>query len=432
MNSSAYFYSEETPSECVMYIFLGGRLDLSTGAAYAVIVFITAVSIFTCPMTIALNVLVMIAVKTKPRLKTLSNISLTCLATTDEIMGVIGQPLFIAWTMSVVQGEAYCTLQKLARDVLRILGAASLFHLAMVNVERYLAIEHSLVYQTLVTKARFLRSSALLWIVAFLLTVPLSNIDNHIYITVSNITSSLCMAIIVFCQVVVYREIRRHEKEIAAQQVSMEARQKFLNDKKAFKVTTTVLFFLIVTYTPMIVVRILIVKSVINSVNVAYIAFFTATFVVLLNSFINPVIYCIRMRQFHVAFIEIVLRKSNTQAEDIDMRVFGTLNPVAPLEVERNMQEAQKNEQEDANNGNENNEHVNNSVSYNSNNMDDNNSRHHSSNNMDDNNSRHHSNNSDDINENNDDEHVSDNISNGNINMAITTTDTNAASILTT
>ena len=79
MNSSATFSGEaSTPSECELYIFLGGRLDHSTPQAYAFIVFITVMGFFTCPLTVVLNVLVMIAVMTKPRLKSMSNVVLGC------------------------------------------------------------------------------------------------------------------------------------------------------------------------------------------------------------------------------------------------------------------------------------------------------------------------------------------------------------------
>ena len=42
----------------------------------------------------------------------------------------------------------------------------------------------------------------------------------------------LCISTIFFCQVVLYFETRRHEKEIATQQVSVEAREKFITEKK--------------------------------------------------------------------------------------------------------------------------------------------------------------------------------------------------------
>ena len=96
--------------------------------------------------------------------------------------------------------------------------------------------------------------------------------------------------------------------------------------------TTTVLFFLALSYLPIIVVRILLVNNVIKSVNLAYITYFTAGFATVFNSFINPIIYCVRMRQFRVAFIEILFRKGKAQAEDIELRVCGKLNSVSPLE----------------------------------------------------------------------------------------------------
>ena len=248
-------------------------------------------------------------------------------------MGVIGQPLFVSWVTAELQGNTsstYCIRTLLSRIALRVLGIASLSHLAMMNVERYIAIKHPLQYETIVTENRLTFLSVLLWITVILLTVPLSFADNNLYLTVDNSTMFLCMAIIFYCQIVLYYETRWHQKEIAAQQVSLEAREKFLKEKKAFKLTTTVLIFLILCYLPLILARTLISKSVIKSVNLAYIALFAGIIVAILNSIVNPIIYCVRIRQFRVAFIQLVFRKSNTQAENMEKRVFGRLNRVMP------------------------------------------------------------------------------------------------------
>ena len=201
---------------------------------------------------------------------------------------------------------------------LRVLGVASLFHLAMVNVERYIAIKHSLRYEILVTETRLISVSAVLWIITTLLqlTVPADSIDNddNNYVIVDTGIMFLCIATIFFCQVVLYFEIRRHEKEIASQQVSVEAREKFMKEKKAFKLTTTILFFLMLSYLPLIASRLLVSTLVITSVNSAYFAFFTGVFTACSNSLLNPIIYCVRIQQFRVALKEIVLRKSNVQA----------------------------------------------------------------------------------------------------------------------
>ena len=79
------------------------------------------------------------------------------------------------------------------------------------------------------------------------------------------------IAITIYCQVVLYFETRCHEKQLASQQVSQGGRQRFLKEKKAFKVKTTVLLVLLLNYTPVMVLRILIVKSVFDSGNEAYI-----------------------------------------------------------------------------------------------------------------------------------------------------------------
>ena len=107
-------------------------------------------------------------------MKTKSTIALACLSSTDAVTGTIGQPLFISWVIAELQGNTfstYCERIQLARKALRVLGVASLFHLAMVNVERYIAI-HSLKYETLVTETRLITVSAVLWIITILLQLP--------------------------------------------------------------------------------------------------------------------------------------------------------------------------------------------------------------------------------------------------------------------
>ena len=64
--------------------------------------------------------------------------------------------------------------------------------------------------------------------------------------------------------------------------------------------------------------------------------FFSGASLALLNSLPNPIIYSIRMRQFRVAFIELMCRNVNiAEAEEIEMRVFGAPNPVLRLEEEQ-------------------------------------------------------------------------------------------------
>ena len=207
----------------------------TTKTVYVALLLITVMNIITCPITILLNVLVIIAVKTKPRLKTMSNIALGCLAVTDWLVGVIARPSFIAATISTLREtlNEHCTLQpQLMVNTMRLLAGASLAHLALMNVERYVEIKHSFIYPTLVTAPRVIGSSAIAWVTVLLLNTRLAITDDKIYFLVSSTVSFTLIATIVFCQVV--HETRRHEKQIAAQQVTVEAKKKFLKEKKGF------------------------------------------------------------------------------------------------------------------------------------------------------------------------------------------------------
>ena len=297
--------------------------------AYAVFIFITVANVITCPFTTLLNVLIIIAVKAKLFLRTKSNIALACLAVTDAVMGLIGQTVFISFVITRLQGGDTFNLKQAVVNafVLRLLTTLSLFQLALINVEGYIAIKHSLRYATIVTEVRLICSSALFWIIAFLLTLPTIILqDDSIKRKISSVTMASCLAIIAFCQVVLYREARRHQRQTADQQISMEVKQRKLKEKKALNTTTIVLFFLLLNYSPLIFVQILFNIYVIESDNSRDILTLTVIFSVIVNSFVNPIIYCARVRQFRVAFIELIFRKSHAQAEGIETRVFKVLN----------------------------------------------------------------------------------------------------------
>ncbi|CAH3160271.1 unnamed protein product, partial [Porites lobata] len=141
-----------------------GRLFRGSAFAYTVLLCLIILNILSLPLTSVLNGLVIITVKTKPRLKTTSNVALACLATTDCVMGVIGQPFFAVQLAVLLQGRD----QAPSVYVIRVLGAATFLHLTVINIERYIAIKHSLKYKILVTRGRLFRGSAFVWVVSFL------------------------------------------------------------------------------------------------------------------------------------------------------------------------------------------------------------------------------------------------------------------------
>ena len=210
-------------------------------------------------------------------------------------------------------------------------------------------------YTTLVTDARFLVASILAWLLSIILHVPLA-VNKSLFLLMWGVFVGVCIFFIVFCHVTVYREIRRIEQQIADQQVTQEAKEKFQRDKKAFKLTFIILVVLILCYMPGIVVRTVLLRYRSEvSLDVVYILGFLALSMTSLNSFFNPIIYSVRLREFRVSFVELICRTMNiAQAEEIEMRLFGAPNATVQMKAE---QEPEEKSQQNTEHGNTNNNH---------------------------------------------------------------------------
>ena len=250
MNSSNTIYPG-----CEADLLLGEKLQQPSPVAVTALIFTIIIHILSFPFTAGLNALVMLAVKTKSRLRAnKSNILLALLASTDFTVGIFVQPSFIVVLVMFLLDEpiGYCVMRVL-RTVLVCLVGTSLFHLILISGERYLAMKHPFAYTTIVTEARLLIASALAWLLSVILQIPLAVDKTVFFLTVKNVFGGLSVAFIVFCHVTVYRETRRHEQQLAVQQVTQEAREQFQKNKKALKLTSIILVMIMLCYIPMIV-----------------------------------------------------------------------------------------------------------------------------------------------------------------------------------
>ena len=144
------------------------NISLDLGAVFIVRIVVNAL---TCPLITVLNTLLMVAVKTKPQLRTKSNIALACLATTDLVVGLVLQPLQIASDISLFKGDMmFCTITYLSKTITLTFVLASFHHLVLISAERYVAIKHPFVYDTKVTEVRIIVASALAWTAAIILS----------------------------------------------------------------------------------------------------------------------------------------------------------------------------------------------------------------------------------------------------------------------
>ena len=88
-------------SSCAMNEMVWKQEYLGEKIAFAMTAII--LNILSFPVTIVMNVLVIVAVKTRPRLQSNYNILLACLAGTDLLVGAASQPSYIVGQIYVIK-----------------------------------------------------------------------------------------------------------------------------------------------------------------------------------------------------------------------------------------------------------------------------------------------------------------------------------------
>ena len=173
----------------------------------------------TFPFTIFLNVLVIMAVLTRPRLRTNSNILLACLAVTDALAGVLGQPSYILWKIFLLLGLSSSeTVGNFNITVKATLVVASCLHL----IERLIAIKFTMHYSNVVTQSTIKIAVVSVWIIAFT-AVNLRLLK--MYVLARSICGFLiisCIVFVAFTSMILLYETCRHQRKIKAQKLPQE------------------------------------------------------------------------------------------------------------------------------------------------------------------------------------------------------------------
>ena len=135
----------------------GDTTDVPSVAGFIIIIIINTI---TCPFTVLLNLLVIKAIKSTPRLRTNSNILLACLAVTDSLTGLLGQPLFVLSKIFQLFGLSDSgTIENCYFTTAIVIVTASYFHLMLVTLERLIAIKFTMQYPNFITDEKKEESS---------------------------------------------------------------------------------------------------------------------------------------------------------------------------------------------------------------------------------------------------------------------------------
>ena len=314
--------------ECFLLGAFRWQEEYLTPTNFLLLAIAFSAEVMTVPLAVLANILVIVAVSRKRYLrKQKPCVLLACLASTDLLVGAVVLPSFITSHAFRFARAPICIVDTVAFSSMYVGCGASLLHLVIISGERYVAVKHALRYETLVTTGRLITAIASAWatsvasLLAALVNIVLENHAALFVITILAILGSL--AAILFCQIAVFLETRRHRRHIQAHQVSEAAAKEMLKKDKATRTTTMVVAALLVCYAPAILCDVVILMGHFP-MDTTLVAIYVTEVFIFANSFINPVIYCMRLQDFKRALGELFGREvpqANAQAAGNPLRV---------------------------------------------------------------------------------------------------------------
>lgn len=195
------------------------------------------------------------------QLRVPNNLLLTCLASSDFLVGSVVLPSFVFSLVESVKGKQKCTVD--ARIVIEILSgvnlSVSLGFLLLITIDRYLAIERALRYHVIVTCRRTMYAVVSTWTFAAALAVCnrlLSLHSDFIRALWWGYTISVCIAITAI-YLKLYNTSRKHIRRISTQERHLDNSKTNIKNVKSAKTFAFVFVSLCICYLPYCVLRII-------------------------------------------------------------------------------------------------------------------------------------------------------------------------------
>jgi len=299
--------STEPKTNCVLPLYQSDIKELyKVFIADAVLMFLFS------PPTIVLNLLVLVGIYKTPSLHSPSNILLCGLALTDLGAGAIALPMFAIFSIGYALNATHllCYMDILTKLLVTPFSGISFVTMTLISLDRMIALMFHMKYYCIVTTRRVLIAVIFSWCSAYVIA------SSHLwYIELIRwSTVIIFIACFVVCTVnnaVIFRILKYHRTQIARQQKQVQANENINNSIEAQQKRKTssnalwIYLLFILCYAPFLIARVM--KNYLDTkTKTVYLLFNTAYVIMYLNSLLNPIVYCIKMRPIRNAVVRLV------------------------------------------------------------------------------------------------------------------------------
>ena len=262
-----------------------------------------------------LNIVTIYAIhKTSAIAKTLKTLLLS-LACSDVAVGLFSQPIYTFFLVKWIQlDNINCDIYQVLNISAHLFLIASFLGVVAVGVDRFLAVHLHLRYQELVTHRRVV----VVVIGKWLCSAFVSSIASWGLLSTRDLMESVVAAFSFIVTFVVYIRIyftvRRHKNQIHSMQVQeVTHSDEIKNFVFLIKSTVSIFyvyFLLLICYLPFFIC-VAVVRIYGSSIALKQFFLYSMT-LIFLNSSLNPVIYCWKMRHVRHAIVNILRKMSRT------------------------------------------------------------------------------------------------------------------------
>ena len=275
---------------------------LTTPGLHSHLTFISVLNSFLSVTAFLGNVLILIALHKESSLHPSSKLLLRNLATTDLCVGLISEPLFVIYCMSIVNEHwnifRYASVAGFTTA--NLFCGVSVLTLTAISVDRLLALLLGLRYKQVVTLKRTYMIVITLWVLPALLSAmwfwnpSITSLYGFIGIP-------LCLIISIFSYTKIFFNLHHHQNQVQGlvQQPNQTNQLNIARYKKAVSTAIWLQLTLVTCYLPFNIVAVLMSYHGLPS-SLCYAWDYTST-LVYLNSSLNPILYCWKIEEVRQA-----------------------------------------------------------------------------------------------------------------------------------
>ena len=262
-----------------------------------------------------LNIVTIHAIrKTSSLSKNLKTLLLS-LAVSDLGVGLLAQPMTVVdlismdWNENNETSKTYNAIYIAVLVPTNLFISATLFLIIILCADRFMAIHYYHTYQELVTHKRVVTAVVSTWVLSGLFSLTRLWIPKSIMYVVFGITQLACIIAAFFLSIRIYLSVRLHVNEIQVLQLQHAPQNaQMVNVRRMRKfamMSVYVCLVLTVCYLPITCTTFAIAFTSRPSTGIKHLQFYTLT-LVFLNSSLNPVIYCWKMKHIRHTIIGLI------------------------------------------------------------------------------------------------------------------------------